>query len=254
MDISWTALLAIAIIIVLTFIKHTFFGKETHFKKYGIPHLERHSIFFNVVKIIIKKISIVNQTVKTYNHGNFAKYIGYYEFNKPVIMIRNLDILKNITVKNFEHFVDHRNFTDSEIEPLFSNNLFSLKGERWREIRTLLTPAFISSKMRAMFKLMSECAHNFTDFLVYQSQKGSTVFNSKDIFTRYTNDTIATSAFGVSVDSMKDPNNEFYVLGKIATNFDGIVQMIKFVFIMTFPKVMRSFAVKLFDKAVGTFF
>ncbi|XP_057326719.1 cytochrome P450 9e2-like [Microplitis mediator] len=253
MDISWTALL-IVIIIGLILIKYTFFGKETHFKKYGIPYLEQHSIFYDVVQIILKKISIVNQTVKTYNHDNSAKYIGYYEFNKPVIMIRDLDILKNITVKNFEHFVDHRNFTDPEIEPLFSNNLFSLKGEKWREIRTLLTPAFTSSKMRAMFKLMSECANNFTDFLVYQSQKGSTVFNSKDIFTRYTNDTIATCAFGVSVDSMKDPNNEFYVLGKKATNFDDIVQTIKFVLMMTFPKVMRLFAVKLFDKRVDTFF
>ncbi|XP_057322699.1 cytochrome P450 9e2-like [Microplitis mediator] len=251
MDISWTVLLSIIIGLIL--IKYIFFAKDTHFKKYGIPYIERHSILYDVAQVILKKISIVNQTMKTYSHDNSAKYIGFYEFNKPLIMIRDLDILKNITVKNFEHFVDHRSFTDPEAEPLFSNNLFSLKGDQWREIRNLLTPAFTSSKMKAMFKLMSECANNFSDFLVDQSQKGLTEFNSKDIFSRYTNDTIATCAFGISVDSMKNPDNEFYVLGKRVTNFEGL-QMLKFVFAMTFPKVMKLLGIKLFDKAADSFF
>lgn len=38
----------------------------------------------------------------------------------------------------------------------------------------------------------------------------------KGIFTRYTNNIIATCTFGVNVDSMKNPKNEFYVYGKQA--------------------------------------
>jgi len=35
--------------------------------------------------------------------------------------------------------------------------------------------------------------------------------NMKDAFSKYTNDVIATCAFGIKIDSMKDSTNVFYV-------------------------------------------
>nr|ACE75187.1 cytochrome P450 [Glyptapanteles flavicoxis] len=250
MDISWTIILSG--VIGLLFLLNYILSIEKNFAKHGMPFLPKHSIFYDISQVLLKRLSIVNETLKTYRHDNTAKYIGYYEFTKPVIMIRDPELLKSITVKNFEHFVDHRSFGDPEIEPLFSNNLFSLKGDKWREIRTLLTPAFTSAKMKAMFKLMSECANNFTESLIEQVQ-GTKEFNSKDIFSRYTNDTIATCAFGVAVDSMKNPTNDFFMLGRRATNFEGI-QMLKFVITMTFPKLAKFLRLKLFDPEADSFF
>lgn len=42
----------------------------------------------------------------------------------------------------------------------------------------------------------------------------------KDIFTRYANDVIASTAFGLEIDSLKEANNDFYVMGKKFANFD----------------------------------
>nr|CAD7430894.1 unnamed protein product [Timema monikensis] len=56
------------------------------------------------------------------------------------------------------------------------------------------------------------CSHNLTDNNVY-------TLEMKDFFSRYANDIIATSAFGVSVDSFNNPKNEFYLVGKQLTNF-----------------------------------
>ena len=36
----------------------------------------------------------------------------------------------------------------------------------------------------------------------------------EDLFTRYVNDVIAVLAFGIKCDSMKNPSNEFYEMGK----------------------------------------
>jgi hypothetical protein len=44
----------------------------------------------------------------------------------------------------------------------------------------------------------------------------------KDLFTRYTNDVIGTSAFGIQCDSLTNPKNEFYEMGKDLTNFGGV--------------------------------
>jgi cytochrome P450 family 9 len=60
----------------------------------------------------------------------------------------------------------------------------------------------------------------------------------KDLFTRYTNDVIATSAFGISCDSLNNPGNEFYEMGRDFTNFGGIRTII-FLGYMFSPKLMK---------------
>ena len=60
----------------------------------------------------------------------------------------------------------------------------------------------------------------------------------KDLFTRYTNDVIATSAFGIACDSLKNPRNEFYEMGKDLTTFRGLRGLIFFGYMMS-PKLMK---------------
>lgn len=36
------------------------------------------------------------------------KFVGLMEFRRPIMYVRDLDLIKDITVKNFEHFVNHR--------------------------------------------------------------------------------------------------------------------------------------------------
>jgi cytochrome P450 family 9 len=60
----------------------------------------------------------------------------------------------------------------------------------------------------------------------------------KDLFKRYTNDVIATSAFGIGCDSLNNPKNEFYEMGKDLTNFRGLRALIFFGYMMS-PKLMK---------------
>ena len=60
----------------------------------------------------------------------------------------------------------------------------------------------------------------------------------KDLFTRYTNDVIATTALGIGCDSLKDPANEFYSMGKLLTTFSGIAQL-KFLGYSLSPTLMK---------------
>nr|CAD7264778.1 unnamed protein product [Timema shepardi] len=95
-------------------------------------------------------------------------------------------------------------------------------GQRWREMRTLLTQTFTSSKMKNMFGLVLNCGQQMAEFLEGKLSKhdnNECTLEMKDFFSRYANDIIATSAFGVSVDSFNNPKNEFYLVGKQLTNF-----------------------------------
>lgn len=59
----------------------------------------------------------------------------------------------------------------------------------------------------------------------------------KDLTTRYTNDVIASCAFGLKVDSHMDVDNQFYAMGKTAMTFK-FRQLLMFFLMMSFPKVV----------------
>ena len=64
------------------------------------------------------------------------------------------------------------------------------------------------------------------------------VLELKEFYTRYTNDVIATAAFGIRVDSLKQPTNEFYMMGQDLTYIGG-VRALKWFAYMFMPKLMQ---------------
>ncbi|EZA52471.1 Cytochrome P450 9e2 [Ooceraea biroi] len=188
-----------------------------------------------------------------YYHAD-AKYLGIMDFATPALLIRDPDLIKDITVKDFEHFPDHHTFVDEDVEPLFTKNIFSLRGDRWREMRNTLSPSFTASKMKFMYELIAKCSTEFVDYLVDHPELCSSI-ETKKIFRRYTTDVIATTAFGVSVNSMKDPNNEFFLKGIEATKFSsGVLTMFKFMFMRGFPRLAKALGMTFFPRATGEFF
>lgn len=125
---------------------------------------------------------------------------GIFDTVRTLLVIRDPELIKQITVKDFEHFLDHRSFI-SDLEPMFGKSLFMLTGQRWRDMRATLSPAFTGSKMRQMFQLVGECAEQTSQFLLKKAKASPTLeaTEMKDLFTRFTSDVIATSAFGIKV-------------------------------------------------------
>lgn len=56
------------------------------------------------------------------------RYSGIYQFTLPTLLIRDPELIKQITVKDFEHFMDHRSVIPNNDDPVWSKNLFALKG------------------------------------------------------------------------------------------------------------------------------
>ncbi|KAF7286477.1 cytochrome P450 9e2-like [Rhynchophorus ferrugineus] len=188
-----------------------------------------------------------------YNMHPNSRYSGIYQFHTPTLVIRDPELIKQITVKDFDHFTDHRNFVDPESDPLWGKNLFSLKGQRWREMRATLTGSFTSSKMKAMFSLMDAAADTFVK---YYWDKGDEKMELelKDTYTRYTSDVIATIAFGLEVDSLTQPENTFYLMGRKITNFSGFVTSLKFFGYFMIPSLFKKFKISMLDKGASNFF
>lgn len=118
-------------------------------------------------------------------------------------------------------------------------------------MRPVLSPAFTSSKMRAMFILMCETAESFVS---YFKNKGEDIveIEMKDNLTRFGNDVIASVAFGIKVDSMRNRNNEFFEMGKEATDFSSFPKILKFFGYSLFPKLftVSSYHIQSLSKCI----
>jgi cytochrome P450 len=80
-------------------------------------------------------------------------------------LIRDVGLVKNILVKDSQSFMDRVISVDEELDPLLSSSLFVIKGQRWRHLRTNLSPVFTSGKMKKMFYLVDTCGKELADCL-----------------------------------------------------------------------------------------
>ena len=224
----------------------------TYFKDLGIPHEPPIPILGNMAPLVFRQISVAEYYQRLYNLYPGYRYFGFYQFDNPVIVIRDPELITAIAVKHFDQFTDHRPIVNEDLDPLMGKNLFSLRGDRWREMRKLLSPSFTSSKMKTMFTLMSDCAVNFVDYIAMESKRGK-VYDLKNIFGRYATDVIASCSFGISVDSMKNPKNEFYMFAKETMN-DTSALAIKFLMGSNFPTISKLFGIRLFSDKARVYF
>lgn len=91
--------------------------------------------------------------------------------------------------------------------------------------------------MRTIFVLIDECVNQLVDYYQQQDQELINV-ELKDVFTRFTNDVIATTAFGIKCDSLKDRNNEFLLAGRELADFGGLKRFVFFMF-DSYPRIAK---------------
>lgn len=170
--------------------------------------------------------------------------IGIYEIMLPIFVICDPELIKHITIQDFDCFMNRQTNFDADANGLLHRTLFFMKDERWKNMRITLSPAFTGTKMRMMFGLIQDSTHQFIDYLK-TAKFNDDIVELKDLYTRIGNDIIATCAFGLKVNSLIDKNNEFHRKGKEITNFNGI-QSVKFLLFDTIPEIMKLLKVKFF--------
>jgi cytochrome P450 len=98
--------------------------------------------------------------------------VGIFSFDKPSLLIRDLELVKNILVKDFQNFMDRTLSLDDKFDPLLGKSLTVLKGQLWRHLRTNLTPVFTSRKMKKMFYLLDTSGKELADSLEKATSDG----------------------------------------------------------------------------------
>ncbi|KAB0797029.1 hypothetical protein PPYR_11090 [Photinus pyralis] len=234
--------------LVYLIVKITFYWRWQGVKQCGPLDLWR--TFFKLLLQFGPECETLADLQKRYPE---ERYIGINMFTSNLLLIKDPGLVKEVAIKEFDSFVNHYAFVNEEVEPLFGRALLLLQGERWRSMRSTLSPSFTSSKMRGMFRLFEECTEQFIGYLQEKGSSGIDV-ELKDLLTRFSNDVIASAAFGLSCNSLKCPENEFYLMGKELTNLSGFWKNISLLIVTVFPRVAKFLGVRFFNPKANAFF
>ncbi|XP_055304941.1 probable cytochrome P450 9f2 [Sitodiplosis mosellana] len=206
-----------------------------------------HEFFFG-------KLSFTDTVTSFYRKFPNESFFGIYELTHPIFIVRDPDLIKKITVNDFEHFLNHQGSFDDHLDSLLSRSLFFSRNQKWKDMRSILTASFTANKMRMMFDLVVGSTNKFVATLRNQNNAENDLeFELKDLFTRYTTNVIATTAFGLEVDALTDRENEFYLAGKKITNFDGI-QGLKLLLLDVIPNVIKLLRIHFLDEGLCNYF
>ncbi|KAF5279812.1 hypothetical protein FQA39_LY18234 [Lamprigera yunnana] len=240
------------IVLLTIFLLYLLLTKLSYWNTKHVKQVNPFKILLYMFVSFIPRKSIAEYVQDSYMHFPGQRYCGIYQFFHPLLVIRDPDLIKQLTVKDFEFFVDHNLFVPENSEPMWEKNLFALKGDKWKTMRNTLSPSFTSSKMKMMFNLISEYAKNFVKY--FEDQPGTIPIEMKDTFTRFTNDVIATAAFGINCDSIRNPKNEFYLMGKNIVSLRGFFRGIGLLILFILPQTAKKLGIKFLPQKPTKFF
>lgn len=108
--------------------------------------------------------------------------------------MRDPKLIKQLAVKDFDYFMNHRNFVTEEMDDFFGKTLPVLTGQKWKDMRATLSPAFTGSKMRQMMDFVSQVGQQTFEVMRKDIDKnGESTFEFKALASKFTVDIIAST-------------------------------------------------------------
>lgn len=227
--------------------KHRF----NYWRKRGVLQLKPSFPFGNCRDLVLMRKSFGETFAEHYKLFAGNAFGGAYMALRPVLLIRDPDIIKNILVKDFDHFHDHGFDFDEKIDPL-SGNLFMLTGLKWKELRTKLSPTFTSGKMKMMFPTLVDCGVELQEYLQNFADKDD-MLEMRDVLAKFSTDVIASCAFGIQCNCLKNPDAEFRQWGKkvLEVSFEVILRNLMY---MLLPSVAIALKISNTPNDITNFF
>lgn len=183
---------------------------QSYWKRNGFKQLKSTFFIGSIGELFTLKRSIAEIFGEFYHENKFSKIIGIYLIYRPVLLITDTELVQHILIKDSSNFINHGLYIDEKYDPL-SGHLFALKGDKWKSIRSKVSPLFSVLKLKLMFPTFVDCATNLRNFI---SKESSSPLEIRDLMARYTTDIIASVAFGYNCDSINDEENVFRKMGR----------------------------------------
>lgn len=225
---------------VTLFLVHWLLKRREHFnffKNLGIPGPQPNIIFGNILEVYKKS------PAKAYREwiDTYGDVVGYFNGYRPVILVADLELLKEIQIKDFQDFTDRGLLFQAKRPPSPHNkSLLQLTSTRWKEVRSVLTPSFTTNKLKMMSPGVIEAVQKLVSKIDRKAESGDE-FEAGEMYAALALDVICKSAMGIDYNLQDHPRHGFLVccrllfgcaysfIAVILTAFPGLASLLKFI-------------------------
>ncbi|XP_073969697.1 probable cytochrome P450 6a14 [Rhodnius prolixus] len=208
-----------------------------YWEERGLPHVKPLLFLGNSARTLFLRLHISELHQTICQQFPNEPVIGFYDFSKPVLLVKDVDLIEKILIKDFVHFTDHGFEIDEGRNPL-DTSLFTMTGKRWRALRIKMSPIFTSGKLRYMYGPMDDCGNALLSLLELEQND----VEIKEVLGRFSMDVIGSTAFGIDAKNLAQSDNEFRRMGKRQFETDYL-QFVKFIMATNFPKLFKALGI-----------
>ncbi|KAL4006045.1 hypothetical protein ACER0C_005758 [Sarotherodon galilaeus] len=191
----------------------------------GIKHPKPVPFFGNLFMFQQGFFKPMSYLIKT--HGRVC---GYYLGRRPIVIIADPDMLRQLMVKDFSSFPNRMAFRFAT-KPM-TDCLLMLRNEQWKRVRSILTPSFSAAKLKEMVPFINIAIDALMKNLNGHAESAQ-AFDIHKCFGYFTMDVIASVAFATQVDSQNNPDDPFVHHAQMFFNFSFFRPIL--LFFMAFP-------------------
>lgn len=238
---SWG--ISISIILITLYL----YSKWNHslWKRLGVPGPEP-VLYMGILTSYIKKGIAGTDLELVQKYGDV---IGVYQGHQPMLLVSDPEMVKEIFIKEFSNFTNRP--LPVKLKKRVSFAVSVARDVYWKYLRSTLSPTFTSGKLKLMVPKIHKCCEALVDNIELQSQSHESI-DMKELCGAFTMDVIASTSFGIQVDSQKDPNNRFVHFAKEAAL--GALAGPMMMLIMMFPFTKNWITLDLIKPEVIDFF
>ena len=135
----------------------------------------------------------------------FGNIFGMYVGRRPVLVVANLDLLRQIMVTQFSKFSDR---ADSLRHPVLKQGLHHLTGEDWTRVRSAVSPMFSAAQVKMMLPLIKESVKELSRKLDMAARDGRTM-DVASMLSKLTLEVMLRCVFGMQPQTQQNVKDEY---------------------------------------------
>ncbi|CAL8102557.1 unnamed protein product [Orchesella dallaii] len=165
--------------------------------------------------------------------GIWGSYVG----RTPQVYVTDPELLRLIFVKDFIHFADRK---EADFGSTLLNESFDyLPGEKWKLVRTNMSPLFTTSKLKQMSDVIADSASEFMAHLSSQcDEKGRLKIDCKKCTSTWLIEMFARTTLGIQLEDGKNPDNKLAAAFRLLMGEDDEYNLL-YTLSLSFPFLSR---------------
>ncbi|XP_044734380.1 cytochrome P450 6a2-like [Chrysoperla carnea] len=226
-----------------------------YWKKRRIPYESPIFPFGSIKDALLLRKPLGSIIHELYYKYKDYKYFGIFFGRHPVLFIRDPELFKMVTVKNFNDFQDNTASMSEKSDILGALNPFILKGERWKISRTHITPAFTSLKIKQnMYPNMVDVSERLKMYITKNLDNFSNGIKIQNLARDFASEIFTLCGLAIKTDAFEDSKNPFKIIAHEMFETESFTGILKFILMIVDPAVSLLLRTALMSKTAVEYF